>query len=265
VRLLASPEFSGKISALSVTDIQRVSQFVERIKVSDKEALTVDAAVAFLESSVYVAKLGQTRLYFTIGNDPDGEYVLLLDASAQHDRPYLGELFTPKNPKTNVALNPRLNFQINPTLNQSLNPMWNQSINPAWNQSINPAWNQSINPAWNQSINPAWNQSINPSWNHSINPAWNHSINPTWNRAFGGPYIYSKDLEKEGYLVRANDQVEVLFDLSGAHIGELVKANDKVRLQFDKKCKWVAYAVRANDDVALLFSKDAKWEGQIII
>jgi hypothetical protein len=265
MRLLASPELSGKLSALTPEDVQRVSRFIERVKVSDTQALMKDVEAAFLAANVYVAKLGQTRVYFTIGNDSDGEYVLLLDASIEQDRPHFGDYFTSKNPTTNAALNPRLNNQLNPAWNHGINPAWNHNINPAWNHSINPAWNHNINPAWNHSINPAWNHNINPAWNHSINPAWNHSINPAWNRAFGGPYIYSKNLEKEGYLVRASDEVEILFDIEGAHVGELIKANDQVRLQFGASSEWNGFVVRANNDVSLLFTTEASWEGQIIV
>jgi hypothetical protein len=265
VRLLASPEFSGKLSALSAADIEHVSQLVDRIKQADKEALMLDAEVAFLASNVYVARLSQTRLYFTIGSDPDGEYVLLLDASFEQDRPFVGDFFASKDPKSNSALNPRFNTQLNPAYNHSINPAYNHGINPAYNHSINPAYNHSINPAYNHSINPAYNHSINPAYNHSINPAYNHSINPAWNRAFGGPYIYSKTLGKDGYLVRASDQVEILFSIAGARLGELVRVNDQVRVRVSDKNKWDGYVVRANDDVSLLFSTSGKWEGQIII
>ena len=53
------------------------------------------------------------------------------------------------------------------------------------------------------------------------------------NWVFGGPYLYRADLQPEGYLVRANDDVELVFDLSGNHVGQLVTANDNVRVQFN--------------------------------
>lgn len=267
MRFLVTPEFNAKLAALSPGDLQHVAAFVKAVGAAADKAQLLEAnafETSLLGESIYTSKLGQTRIYFTFGNDPEDEYVLLLDATTKQPIKLSGQLFATKDPRTNSALNPALNSSINPNLNSSLNPRFNSSINPAFNSTINPRFNSSINPRFNSSLNPRFNSSINPRFNSSLNPRFNTSINPRMNLAFGGPYLYNAKLAQEGYIVRANDKVDLVFDLSGEHVGELVRANDKVRVQFNADNEWEGYVVRANDDVALRYNVNGDWIGLVV-
>ena len=234
MKLLVSPEFSAKLSALSPSDVQQVAAFLQTVAANDKTALLEGKShqAKLLGDGVYVLKIGQMRLYFTFGNDTEGEYVLILDATTEQAKTGSRELFATKNPKTNTALNP--------------------------------AFNTTINPKYNTTLNPRYNTTINPRYNTRLNPRYNTSINPQMNCAFGGPYLYGADLQQEAYLVRANDNVELVFDLSGNHLGQLVRVNDNVRAQFNANNEWEGYIVRANNDVSLRYDADGDWIGLVV-
>ena len=267
MRFLVAPEFSAKLTALTPAALQHVSAFVKAVGAASDKAQLLKAGMfdtTMLGESIYISKAPQITIYFTFGNDSEGEYVLLLDATTAQPSGRRGQLFAIKDPRKNSRVNPAFNTSLNPSVNSSLNPVFNSSINPIFNSSINPTFNSSINPVFNSSINPQFNSSINPRLNTTLNPRFNTAINPRMNPAFGGPYLYSRDLVQEGYLVRANDKVELLFDLSGEHIGELVRANEKVRAQFNANNKWVGYFVRANDEVALRYDVNGNWTGLLV-
>jgi len=257
VRYLVSPEFSRKLAALGPVDIRSVSAFLQSIDTYSKTELLegTRGTVSPLGEGVYVARVGKARVYLTFGNDADGEYALLLDVTTEQARSASPDFFASKNPKTNAALNPRMNPEINPRTNANLNPRLNANINPRFNANINPRFNASINPRFNASINPRFNA--------SLNPAFNSSINPRTNWAFGGPYLYNSNLQQEAYLVRANEDTELMFDLGGNHVGELVRVDDDVRVQFNADNEWQGYVVRANNDVSLRYNMDGEWIGII--
>ena len=260
MRYLVSPEFTAKFAALAPTDIDRIARFLKLIETSDRQELINSnaAGITLLGDSVYLAKLGSTRLYLTFSQDNEGEYLLLLDATVEFSQDQGGAqtLFAVNNPRTNTALNPKFNTAIN--------PKFNTAINPKFNTAINPKFNTAINPRFNTAINPRFNTAINPRFNSSLNPRFNSSINPRLNRAFGGPYLYSLELEQKGYLVRANDLVDLLFDAKGNHIGQLVRTDQQVQAEFDEKGVWVGYMVRANASVALQFTVEGNWSGMLI-
>jgi hypothetical protein len=234
MRFLVSPEFSAKLAALSASDIQHVANFLEAVGVADEDQLLEGKTfpVSLLEEGVYVSRLGKSRIYFTFGTETEGEYVLLLDATTEQPTMASQQLFATRNPRTNSSLNPKLN--------------------------------SSINPQFNASLNPKSNASINPQFNASLNPKFNASINPRMNRAFGGPYCYSTDLAQEAYIVRANDNIELVFNLLGEHVGQLVRVNEQIKVQFTANNDWVGYFVRANEYVLLRFSVDGNWIGLVV-
>ena len=265
MRLIASPEFKAKLSNLNVSEGGSLLSFFDLVEsANDKHAILNDSESALsLGEDIYVHMDQQTRVFFSFGNDDDGEYLLLLDITTKGPKGMRGNLFSTKNPKTNSAVNPRRNSSINPRINSSINPRINSSINPRINSSINPRINSSINPRINSSINPRINSSINPRINSSINPRINSSINPRRNAAFGGPYLYNHDQRNVGYLVKANEDVELVFELSGDFSGYLVAANEEVRVQFDTSNQWVGFVVRANEEVSLRYTTSGEWVGTI--
>lgn len=266
MRYFASPQFTAKLNPLGLQDRSRVSEFLQRIVSSQKGDLlqTNIESVKLLESEIYVANLGSVSVYFTFGNDNGEEYVLLLDATAHQPYRRSASFFAAKDPRTNSALNPKLNSALNPRRNSRLNPRLNSAINPRLNSRINPRLNSSINPRLNSSLNYRLNSSINPRLNSSLNPRLNSSINPRINSAFGGPYLYSDSLQQEGYLVRVNNMIELVFDMQGSHSGQLVTADEQVQVQFDRDNNWIGYTVHATEDVRLRYDRSGSWIGIIV-
>ena len=202
MRYVASPVFTKKLSLVDLTDILGVASFIRFIEDSSnkEEILSGQQNIILLEEDIFLFSKQTIYVYFTFGENDDGEYVLLLDIIIQQTRAGTKEMFTMKNPKTNSSLNPRRNS----------------------------------------------------------------AINPRRNSVFGGPYLYNNDLSQVGYLVKAKDLVELVFDSMGNFSGILVHANDQVRCHFDKSNDWIGYVVQANEDVALRYNTYGIWIGMII-
>lgn len=267
MRYVPSPEFTSKLSSMDAEDLSDLLSFTALIEKSTREQLLEERAlkVKLLGDDVYLANLGDVQVYFSIGGDGDGEYLLLLDFTAHRTKPRGGgSYFAAKDPRTNSSLNPRLNSSINPRLNSSLNPRLNSSINPRLNSSLNPRLNSSINPKFNSGINLRFNSSINPRFNTSLNPRFNSSLNPRLNQSFGGPFLYDLNLNQTGYLVRANGTVDLIFSLSLELVGTLVRVTDKIRAEFDSDQNWTGYVVKANSEVDLRYTEQGEWIGLIV-
>ena len=251
MKVLVSPDFNTKVSSLNSDALRSLSVFVSGAEQSSKNEFLShnNHKLSLLGDDIYIAKIDSSRVYFTLGEDDQGSFLLLLDISTIQNIPSTGGggFFTTKNPKTNSALNPSLNSSINPRLNSSINPKLNSSINPKLNSSIN----------------PRLNSSINPRLNSSINPRLNSSLNPRLNRSYGGPYLYDVNLNQEAYIVRASN-VDLLFNLNGEFIKLLVSANDLVKIEFDQNNEWTGFYVKANEDVWLRFLANNSWAGILV-
>jgi len=262
MRYYPTREFNTKLTLLETSQLSNIRSLIQWIEDKDQEIVLRNSSL--LGSEVYVIKSDDINIYFVISSDKEGDYLLLLDIAFLSKRVMQEEFIAAKDPRKNRSLNPAFNRGINPAYNRSINPAYNRSINPAYNRSINPAYNRSINPAYNRSINPAYNRSINPAYNHSINPAYNHSINPAYNRGFGGPFIYSKDLEQIGYVIQAKDQVKLLFDMSSKFNRIGVQSSSDIVITFDKNNKWDGYWIPAANGIYLLYSDQGTWTGMVI-
>jgi len=262
-----TPEFTKKVVALPEQFRREVKRFIDFISSSRKDEL-LKSQMHFqterLAENLYQIRLRDMRIFFSFGGTNE-EGLLLLDLNTHSATPSAQKTFFAVNdPRVNSAFNPKYNSSINPNYNSSINPRFNSSINPRFNSSINPQFNSSINPHFNSSINPQFNSSINPRFNSSINPRFNSSINPRYNASFGGPFVYSPDLDQQGFLVRANDSVSLKFDEAGEFAGTLIKANDQVMVEFDKDQKWMGYFVQANELVQLRFNAEGEWSGLVV-
>jgi hypothetical protein len=153
-----------------------------------------------------------------------------------------------RNPKVNSTINPKINSTINPKINSTINPKINSTINPRINSTINPRINSAINPKINSTVNPKINSTINPRINSTINPRINSTINPKINSAIN-PRI-SASLEGFYY-----------FNLDGELSGLLVKANEDVLVMFDGDLDWIAHAVSNSAGGYNLFDLDGEWTG----
>ncbi|SFN61065.1 hypothetical protein [Marinobacter pelagius] len=268
MKVLVSPEFSAKLSSLNVDEIRHLSAFITDAENTEKSDFLSSNryGLTLLGNDIYNANIDSARLYFTINEDKDGDYVLLLDVSSTHSLPTrkVGGFFSSNNPKTNSSINPNINSSINPRINSSINPRINSSINPRINSSINPRINSSLNPRINSSINPKINSSINPRINSSINPKLNTSLNPRFNRSYGGPYLYNTKLSQEAFVVKANEKVDLIFGPDSELISILVSANDQIKTEFNLNNEWIGYFVKASDQVWLRYDQNNEWVGFLV-
>ena len=254
MRYLVTPNFSKKIADQSNDTIALISAFIKKIEASDKnDILTqgIDGVFPQLITSdilVFKFKAQNLKIYATFGRYSEGDYLLLLDFTIQRKAPSSYKALSFKNPRTNNLYNPRLNSTINPHLNSTINPRLNSTINPHLNSTIN----------------PRLNSMINYRLNSTINPRLNSAINPRLNAAFSGPFIYSQDLNQEGFIVRANADVELIFDNILEFKGLAIRANKNVSVLFNEDNDWIGHLVSANEEVRLRYDQNNDWIGIII-
>lgn len=267
---VATPQFLSKFETLraDAAVVDRIDNVVQQVGIArDKDALleTSGLNVVPLKADVYVVRAGNARIFFTFAEGDEGTYVVFLDIADIHPSPRT--LLTPsarKDPRRDSALNPKYNSAINPKSNSRLNPKFNSSINPKFNSSINPKFNSSINPKFNSSINPKYNSGINPKYNTSLNPRYNSSLNPKANAAFSGPFVYDLHLTPHAYLVRANENVSLMFSLDGKFKGPAVALSNGGFAIFDENSDWTEYFVDDGQGGYLRFTPDAEWIGIVV-
>lgn len=266
MRYAAAKEFTAKLPALAARSGVRehVQKLIARIEDSHKgDLLSVNRELSALSAGIYVLRSGPVRLFFSIGKDDQGDYALLLDIAMVADQP--NRVISAKDPRTNHSLNPKFNHSFNPLYNHSVNPMYNHSINPNYNHSINPNYNHSINPRFNTSLNPRYNTSLNPRFNASLNPRFNRTLNPRFNPAYDGPFIFDLEGEMLGYLVRANDRVQLKFTLDGEFQGVAVETSKASTVNlFTEDGSWSGYLVSAGSDRLLGFSPGGDWQQYVL-
>ena len=267
MRTLTTKELNQKIATLSPAAIASLAEMIQFFETNSKEQIVTSSSlpkVFPLSDEIYAAKITDTHSYFFFGSDNDGEYIMVLDVTEARKKPVSPGFFAVNDPRKNSSLNPQFNSSINPRFNSSINPRFNSSINPRFNSSINPRFNSSINPKFNSSINPKFNSSINPKFNSSINPRFNYSINPKFNNAYGGPYLYSRSLKQEGYLVHANDQISIVYSMDIDFIGFSVKNESGIILTFDTNNEWVGFWISSGQEPLLRFDQSGEWIGIVV-
>ncbi|MBS4045543.1 MAG: hypothetical protein KG075_04315, partial [Alphaproteobacteria bacterium] len=256
-----TPAFSQKLSTLSSSDQQKVSQLLSTITLAKDSVSLVKSSEHFFSLDKLIM-LRQIDVMIVGSVAENGDF-LLLDIVA----PGSVASYAPRDPRRDNRLNPNFNGQINPNFNGQINPNFNGQINPNFNGQINPNFNGQINPNFNGQINPNFNSQINPKWNTSLNPKWNSSLNPKWNATLSGPFIYSLNLERRGFVVRANENVLLLFDMDSEFLGIAVQNNQAGYVVFDDKNQWIAHWVHVDDGghpLYLSFDTTNKWTGIII-
>jgi len=80
----------------------------------------------------------------------------------------------------------------------------------------------------------------------------------------GGPFFYNHDLQQEGYLVRANEQVSIVFSLKGEFIGFTVTHVSGIRLVFDSNNEWNGYLVPSGQEPLLRYTVNGEWIGIVV-
>ncbi|MCF6156937.1 MAG: hypothetical protein E3K36_17250 [Candidatus Brocadia sp.] len=120
------------------------------------------------------------------------------------------------------------------------------------------------NPRTNYTYDPNRNYLIDPRRNMMIDPNRNMMIDPRRNKFYGGPYVYTKDLEQIGFVVRANENVILIFDQSAHFVDFGVKAEHGNINIFSVNGSWNGFLVPTQQEVYLRFNTMNQWTGLTI-
>jgi hypothetical protein len=269
MKLLVTPGFTEKLASIPKEGLAEISSIVSFVKEAEKNTL-VDGAKGFevrqLSSEIWSIRAGNYRAYGSIGTDEEGEYFLLLDISVEAVRTSTqSSFFAAKDPRTNPSLNPNQNMAIDPRRNMMIDPRRNMMIDPNRNMMIDPRRNMMIDPNRNMLIDPRRNMMIDPNRNMMIDPNRNMMIDPRRNRSYGGPFVYDQHLNQEGFVVRANDEVSLVFESQRAKFtGFIVQKDGNGANMFDPTGRWIGFLVSAGDDVLLRFDPAGQWTGLVV-
>ena len=237
MKLLVTPGFTEKLASIPKEGLAEISSIVSFVKEAERNTL-VDGAKGFevrqLSSEIWSIRAGNYRAYGSIGTDEEGEYFLLLDISVEAVRTSTqSSFFAAKDPRTNPSLNPNQNMAIDPRRNMM--------------------------------IDPNRNMMIDPNRNMMIDPNRNMMIDPRRNRSYGGPFVYDQHLNQEGFVVRANDEISLVFESQRAKFtGFIVQKDGNGANMFDPTGRWIGFLVSAGDDVLLRFDPSGQWTGLVV-
>ena len=126
--------------------------------------------------------------------------------------------------------------------------------NPLSNHNINPIFNHNINPIFNHNINPIFNHNINPIFNHNINPIFNHNINPIFNPNFPGQYLYNDKTRQIAYIIFANEEIILMFNLDNNLQAYGVKNAIDGFTMFDNNQNWIGTMAPDSEDGFIFYS-----------
>jgi hypothetical protein len=268
MKFLVTPTFTEKLSSLASDGLPAIAAIVDFVKNTDKTALArgrSDVQVRMLDGSILTLKHGHYRIYASIGGDENEEYLLLLDVGVEQMQPMSkAAFFATKDPRKDSSLNPNINMTIDPRRNMMIDPNRNTLIDPRRNMMIDPNRNMMIDPRRNMMIDPNRNMMIDPRRNMMIDPNRNMMIDPRRNRYYGGPYLYDIHLNQEGFVVRANEKVSLLFDQSARFSGFVVGTDRENENIFDIHGSWIGFLVPTQSDVRLRFGTNGEWIGIIV-
>jgi len=79
MRIIPTPEFINSLKKLNIKERYKISSFIDRIESSDVKSLLSNINVRKIEGEIFVFKIYQIRIFFSIGKDDEGAYCLLLD------------------------------------------------------------------------------------------------------------------------------------------------------------------------------------------
>lgn len=268
MRYLVTPEFNNKLSSLAPEGLATISAIVKFIENNDKDSIiagTSNFDIRSLGEEIYAIKYDNHRVYVSFGTDEKGEYLLLLDVALETTtaKPYQ-DFFTTKNPRSNRLLDPNSNQLIDPRRNMMVDPRRNMMIDPHRNMLIDPRRNMMIDPRRNMMIDPRRNMMIDPRRNMMIDPRRNMMIDPRRNRYYDGPHVYTTNLEQIGFVVRANESVMLIFDMSARFIEFSVKTEQGNMNIFDTDNNWIGFLVPTERKVYLKFNTNNEWIGLIV-
>ncbi len=248
MKVLAAPEVNVKAGALSAKAKEALQSIISYFETSSMDEVFKSSDVMKITSEIFVIKRGELKVFFNSTLTGSERCVFILDLVDNGPAVNTSAFFATKDPRRDT----------------SLNPSRNSAINPRYNSSLNPRYNSAINPRYNSAINPRYNSAINPRYNSAINPRYNSAINPRYNKTYGGPFLYSVDMAQEGYLVKANESVVIVFDLKGDQLGYAASGPNDILFFYTVDGEWTGYAVSSGQEPMLRFNTDGEWIGIIV-
>ena len=95
----------------------------------------------------------------------------------------------------------------------------------------------------------------NPIFNHNINPIFNHNINPIFNPNFSGYYLYDDKLRQSAYIVYANDEIILIFNLDNNL--QMIGAKNSINgfTLFDTKQNWLGTMIPEQQSGCIFYSQ----------
>ncbi|PBB98370.1 hypothetical protein [Mesorhizobium sp. WSM3862] len=268
MRFVVTPEFTTKLTQVSPSGLRELGAVIELIETREKSDILVGSdgvRVRTLSERFITFEVGEYTVFTSLESDQQGEYLLLLDLSSEESEAGQATGFpTANDPRRNMMLDPNKNVSIDPRRNMLVDPNRNMMIDPNRNMMIDPNRNMMIDPNRNMMIDPNRNMMIDPNRNMSIDPRRNMMIDPRRNRYYGGPFVYDTKLNQEGFLVRANDEVSLIFDMSGKFAKFIVKNGSDGANVFDTKRKWVEFLIKPEAELFLRFGLNRRWLGIVV-
>lgn len=159
--------------------------------------------------------------------------------------------------------NPKYNSNLNPRYNSDISPKYNSKINPRYNSDLNPRYNSDVNPKYNSDINPKYNSDVNPKYNSKLNPKYNWDLKPS-KYTFKGKYLFDTDANVVGYILIANNDFYLLYNLEFEWEGYFVRAGSNFNL-FDLDAVWTGQYLCSDSSLGYnLFGEDNEWTGNYI-
>jgi len=277
MKVLSTQNFIEKFKSLSDTEKKKIAPLFESLSQMDKVSFNdflKKSKEIVPSTSVFVIRLHDFRLFYTIVTKEQEEIVLFIDlVKRKFTNKVTINPVASKDPRVNPTLNPHFNYTINPNSNYLINPNSNYLINPYSNYLINPNSNYLINPNSNYLINPYSNYLINPLSNYTLNPKSNPYINPH-NYSFSGQIVYDLSLNVKYFIVKASEEVILFYDveLNWRYFGVKAKGEDQKKVNknkeeahpviyvvFDLNNRWVGYMVSNGSGGFNYFSLTNQW------
>ena len=227
MKVLATKGFSEKFSSLGDANFRdKLLTFIDSVNGTNDISKIIKLSSVGIDS-IYVYRLDNYRLFFSIENDETAnDYMLLVD-------------FITKGYGT-----------------KSIN-----NKNPNRNNMINPNRNNMINPNRNNMINPNRNNMINPNRNNMINPNRNNMINPNVNPSYQGLYVFDMDLNPKEFIVETNDTVIQFFDFNLTNTRFGVPHSKNGYVLFDLSNNWIGHLESDSQNGYNEFDSDNNWIG----
>lgn len=264
MRSLVTPTFSEKATSAGAAVLEAAGKALSRIEVMTKEELLSSAELVLDGTpSIYALKDKNYRVLFTFGTDDQGEYALLADLVVHGGGEGLRPLGA-NNPRTNMLVDPSRNMMIDPTRNMMIDPRRNMMVDPHRNMMIDPRRNMMIDPKRNMMLDVRRNMMIDPARNFSIDPKRNWQINPTQNSVWDGPLLFDLQNNASGFVVRATEQVALLFNQRSEFVSAIIRANDKNWNLFDRDGSWTGFLVHNGAEGFNQFDVQNRWIGFLV-